>query len=263
MLLQEYYLESNAYKPLRFQYYFDITVKEVLKSHSNLSPKQSFEKIRNNHTDSDFLTETWRARKKEHIQTLEALKAGKLDFEENETRIRYRDMGEPSSKDPEESGMLPVELGLRRMLEMYSSLYEISKDPLHDLAANLDPSKSDSFNNHGEVLAYLNSTIAKSFTDPIVGQLRHGPSHESVVIDDDEFVVRIYNSSKRDRIVQEELSYEETVEKYYATKDMVAGVVYGVIYVEEILQYEFLDSDDFRYLVAENASECHNTQLHV
>lgn len=173
-------------------------------------------------------------------------------LQEEDTPVRYREMERKDGTHSDETAQLPANIAIKRILKEYSAKYELSREPFHDIAVALDPPNSLNLDSHSEILDFLEDDGRQNLTEPIVRELRHGPSHMSTEIDSDKQVVRIYNNRRRDRTVDRTVTFDEVPEYYYAISDLLIALSHGIILHTEQMMLRYLQSDDFRYKVMEN-----------
>lgn len=152
-------------------------------------------------------------------------------------------------------GRLQGKIGMRKILEDYSSFFEIIYPVLRDLAALLwdeNNRKNEELSNKEDVLRFLRRQGYRKITGPVEPQLRHGPAHESVKIDDEEGKIRVYSDNSRDRELEEEYDFEKVPEKLNKMQKIVAPVLMGYVMDEYITIHRTLASRDFKFKIIEN-----------
>jgi len=149
-----------------------------------------------------------------------------------------------------EGGEVKGSFGLYRLLQEYSSLFELMREPFIDLASVVGGERIENINDATDTLS---DSEHQGLVVPIVPELRHGPAHFSVEFDDDSGNVNIYNKRARHRVLEKQVSYEESLETYYKMRDLVVAVLYAFVFTEEMLLFEYLQSRDFMFRIIENA----------
>lgn len=246
---------NNAYNLDEFDSWLRDTLSILNNAHSKKSSLETYKSVSEQRTDFEFLSRLWLDEKETNVQFWNAIRRSLPVDEDPESIVRYRELERADGTHSDETATIPVKTAIKRILKQYASLYELSKEPLHDIAVALNVPTSVNTDNHGEILNFLDNNGEQNFTYPIVRELRNGPSHSSVEIDEDEQVVRIYNNRRKNRTVQRRVIFEEIPNYYYAISDMLLALVNGIIQHHERIQFEYLNSEDFQSRIMENAKK--------
>jgi len=149
-----------------------------------------------------------------------------------------------------EGGSVEGSFGLFRLLNEYSSFFELIRDPFIDLASVIEGEKVQDVNDSIEVLT---DSEHKKLVEPAVPELRHGPAHFSIEFDDDSGYVKVFDKRARRGNLNKKISYDEALEYYYKMRDLMVAVFYAFVLTEECLVFEYLKSSDFKFRIIENA----------
>jgi hypothetical protein len=150
-------------------------------------------------------------------------------------------------------GKMDGETGMSRILDEYAMLYEIIQDVLRDYASMLrdNPDEVD-LNNEKEVIRFLKRQGYNQLVGTIISQFRHGPNHQSIEIDNEEGLVRVYEERSYSSKVLEEYTYEKVNEKYRKFRDLSLALLFSYTIMEEVMVFRSLDSFDFKLAIIEN-----------
>jgi tetratricopeptide (TPR) repeat protein len=154
-----------------------------------------------------------------------------------------------------DSGKIQTRIAMQRVLDEYAKQFEIARDLLRDLAATLD--RENQFENvdltsWNSVKEFLEDSGYSVFTNCIIEDFRHGPSHMSLEVDDEEGEVRIFNNRGRHRKLENTVEFQELVKKQKQIRDIVSALLISFMSCLEILRYLYLSSNDFRFHVIVN-----------
>ncbi len=151
-------------------------------------------------------------------------------------------------------GEVPTEIGIREILNQYSSLIEGIKPLLKDLLVSHDKSIDRSeLSSLNQINKALGDTDISILNDGIVPDLRHGPSHSSVQTDEEEGIVRIYDRSEADPSVVLEMEYKKIIIKLEQIKDLTSALLHAFIHIDYKMIYNYISSEEFAYIISENA----------
>lgn len=153
-----------------------------------------------------------------------------------------------SLEDGSSIGGLDPEMGMREMADEYASLSEAIKPLLKDLLVSMnteiDRSEITGLHNIKQVLSESDFSFLGWSIEP---QLRHGPSHSNIQIDEIERKVKIYDRDDSDPGIEKELSYGEVVNILNQIEDLAAALLHVFIHAEHKTTKRFLDSEEFKY----------------
>lgn len=241
-----------AYNPDKFDGFYLDTNRILAESMETKSVTEAVEFILGFRTDGDFMTERWLDQKKLKQQEWDSIRSSPPDVSDSDTLVRLRDKKRRDGSHSNETAKLPAKIAIPRILRQYADLFELSREPLQDMTAALKPHASFDLSDHSTVIEFLDGNQKQSFTEPIVPDLRHGPSHASVELDDERDVVRVYNSRQKDSGTSTEVSYAEVPQYYYAMVDLLGALAHGILLTEQRILLSYLRSDEFKCAVAEN-----------
>lgn len=247
--------QNVAYNSVKFDEYFLDVNRILANAFSNNSIVGATEFILNLHTDGEFLTQRWLEQRSLSNQEWDAIRSSPPDVSDSDITVRLRDKKREDGTHSEETANLPAKMAIPRILKQYATLFELCREPLKDITVALNPPESLSINNHGAVIEFLNKNEEQNLTEPIVADLRHGPSHASVELDEEDQVVRIYNGRQSDSGISTEVSFREVPEYYYAISDLLGALSHGILLTDQRIRFSYLRSDDFRFAVAERAEQ--------
>lgn len=250
--------DTVTYNHDRFMdYYHDID--EILRlEYLATNPEQGYRSYRQSCiTDIEHLTKQLLSERTVSLQEWRALLAdtGTNSTNTDSEKILTVDRDYIEEKDiPNHAhGTLDAEMTVRRILKQYAYYYETAKYPLRDIVSTLlGPEGPVELDSTQQVVTWLKNNEDLSWTDAIVPALRNGPSHLSVEIDEDNGSVRILDGSSRSRNVEKELPYTEVIELYSEFVDLVFALIWSFTLTDQMLQFEYLKSDDFKFRVIEN-----------
>lgn len=152
-------------------------------------------------------------------------------------------------------GTIENELAFPRILEEYHQCFELLRDPLRDLAATIQHSGETGdveLSDTVDVIRFLKRQGYSNLVGTVELDLRRGPAHMSHEIDDDDGVVRIYNSRGRSRSVKNEIGFGDLVDKQKKIRDLLTGIALAFHQTEQVLEFRFLQSPDFAFRIVEN-----------
>ncbi|WP_121820578.1 hypothetical protein [Halostella salina] len=152
-------------------------------------------------------------------------------------------------------GTIDSELAFPRILEEYHQCFELLRDPLRDLAATIqhaDGAGSVELSDTVDVIRFLKRQGYSNLVGTVELDLRRGPAHMSHDIDDEDGVVRIYNSRGRSRSVKNEIGFGDLVDKQKKMRDLLTGIALAFHQTEQVLEFRFLQSPDFAFRIVEN-----------
>jgi len=251
----EKFRHNNVYNIQKFDSWFSDTLSILHNSISEKTHTEAFKSVCEQRTDIKFISRLWVDEKQANSQFWEAVLRSPPDDVDSDAVVRYRQLERADDTHSDSSAKMPANAAIGSLLDQYASLYELSKDPLHDIAVALGVSNSVNTDSHGEILDFLSENSDQDFTYPIVRQLRHGPSHMSVELNEDEHIVQVYNNKRKNRIVQRKVTFEEVPRYYYSMSDMLLALVNGFIQHSVQVQFAYLQSEEFQYQIMENAKE--------
>jgi hypothetical protein len=153
-----------------------------------------------------------------------------------------------SLEDESRIGGLEPEMGMREIADEYASLSETIKPLLKDLLVSIDPDRDrnelKSLYTIKEKLSESNYSFLSWAIEP---QLRHGPSHSNIKIDEDEGKVLIYDRDDSNPGIEKQMSYEEVVNTFNQLKDLTAALLHTFIHAKYKITTRFLNSEEFKY----------------
>jgi hypothetical protein len=248
------YRENVPYDKDRFDAYYDETQALLERNYVLDSAYIGYKKFTQTcETDIKSLAEKLRDFAEQNEAEWAGLRSVDPDLENGKASIRFRENPREDGQHSEEVGSIKGRIGIKRVLNQYAALFELAREPLRDIAATLGAAESIDLNSTAEVLRFLESNEEQYFSDAIEPQLRHGSAHMSMEPDDDTATVKIYDGRGKTRHIKKELNYEEVFQRYYELRDMVGGLVFAFLFVEEGLMYWYMGSEEFQYRIIENA----------
>jgi len=169
--------------------------------------------------------------------------------------VRNKTHQEWKSLAGEGDGSIDGEIAMPRVLDEYARHYELAKDPLRDLAATVD--YEDGFENvdlsdSRDVIRFLKRNNHQNLVGTVVPQLRNGPSHMSININEDDGIVEIFNQRGRNREIEKKISFDDLVEKQKKMRDLSSAIIIATAVTEQLVIFRYLDSPDFIYRIIEN-----------
>jgi len=243
------YKDNASYDQERFQEVFETAVEIFQEAFLKGPPLDCYEEwVETRETDLlNFSNKVLSLKKRKKVEW-DSLKARKEGVADEDAYIQFWE----NKSENTEMGKIEGEIGIERILEQYSELFELAREPLRDLAATLDDAGSVNLSDTSDVLEFLDSNDRQSFTQNIKSQLRHGSSHASIETDDSSGILKIFNNRGQSREVVETVEYEEIPSAYYHLSDVVAGLLFAITRVNDRIMLRYMTSEAFRFRIAEN-----------
>ena len=171
---------------------------------------------------------------------------------ERMSEIREKTHREWRALSQKEGGSIEGRIAMPRILEDYARYYELARDPLRDLAATIDDANAVELDDTSDVVRFLKRQGHQNLMETIIPELRHGSSHMSIEVDDDNGLINIYDRRGRGRSIEEQINFKQLLSKYKKFRDLVDGLIFAFVLNEEVIIWRYLNSNEFRFRVVEN-----------
>ena len=243
------YRDNASYNEERFEEVYEMTVDLLKEVYLNGSPLNCYKEWHET-CETDLLNLSQKILDLKDRKQVEwnSLKSRDWNTTEGNASIRFWE----NKADSIEIGEVEAKIGIERIIEQYSKLFELAREPLRDLAAALDESGTVDLTNMTEVLRFLASNDKQSFTESIEPQLRHGSAHASIETDDSNGVLRIYHGRGKNQTLAKKMDYVEVPPAYYDLSDMVASLLFAMTRVNDRVTLRYMSSQEFRSRMVEN-----------
>ncbi len=233
------YKQNAAYDTERFSSLYENLTDSLNSRYQSGSPAECYVSWRNNcETDLEYISSRLLSTlERKELEWGTLLDADSQQVGEFAIQFWQRDSDSPSL------GTIDGEHGIERICEQYALLFELTRDPLHDIATAVCPSGTD-LSDTGKVLNCLEDSEVSQITELIEPQMRHGPSHQSLEIDTDDRVLKIYEERGGDRTLADQFHLDEVPFKYYQLSDLLAASIFALTRMNDLVVLNFLTSNE-------------------
>lgn len=240
---------NNPYNESIFYKYYTQAITILENRYISLNPLKSYKEfIETCETDVEYLSSNLMLIQKQTDTNWEALQNREPDDEEDLMffRKKQRKKEDISNK----VGKIELDIGIQKILDQYSDIFELSREPLRDIAVTLDKRNRD-LSGTNKVLSFLESNEAQSFPEAVEPQMRHGSAHNQIGFNEEENSVEFYDGRGKARDLITRKSYEEILQRYYELHDMIIAVLLAFSKIWYFINYRYLGSKEFQYRVLE------------
>lgn len=244
--------DNLPYEQSRFEKYH-LQAGTILEDHYLTgSPLRCFKDyISNCETDPHYFSKRMMRSKQKSRADWDGLMDRDIEVDDG-LMILFREKERIDGNHSEKVGQIEGEIGIEKILDQYSDLYELAREPLHDIAVTLS-ADNNRFGSFSNVLGFLENNEAQTFAEAIEPQLRHGSAHNQVDLEANQPTVIFYNDRSKRRSPALKMSYEEIFHSYYELVDMVLGLLLAFILTDYNVGFRYMGSKEFQYRVIERA----------